>query len=168
MQRLTHAIDLISRAGMTISRLALVGLLLTTVYAVVTRYVFNSASVHALEISTYLLSIITWLSIAAILREDRHVRMDALRERLSPGFVRIAQWISTSAILAFASVLCWAGSVNVLTALERGYRTSSLLAFPLWIVYLLIPIGAGLLVLMALRMQLTPAGDHSGVETTKN
>lgn len=156
MHRLLRVVDSLAYLGMFLARLALVGLLVLTLYAVISRYVFNNASIHALELSTYLLSVIAWLSLAWILREDRHVRMDALRDSLSPMLRRIANVISLSAIVSFSAVLAWAGATSVLTALERGYRTSSLLAFPLWVVYLLVPIGAGLLALMALRILFKP------------
>lgn len=156
MHRLLRVVDSLAFVGMLLAKLALVSLLLLTLYAVVSRYVFNSASIHALELSTYLLSIIAWLSLAWILYEDRHVRMDALRDNLNPLLRRLANVISLSAIVSFATVLAWAGGTSVLTALERNYRTSSLLAFPLWIVYLLVPIGAILLALMALRILIKP------------
>ena len=154
--RLLQALDTLAYSGMFIARFALVALLVLSLYAVVSRYVFNSASVHALEFSTYLLSMIAWLSLAWILREDRHVRMDALRDNLPTWLKRIANTISLTAIVIFSTVLVWAGAMSVQTAIERGYRTSSLLAFPLWIVYLLVPIGAGLLALMALRIMFKP------------
>lgn len=162
MIRLLRVIDSLAYLGMFLSKSALVALLVLTLYAVVSRYVFNSASIHALEFSTYLLSMIAWLSLAWILREDRHVRMDALRDNLSPLFKRVANFISLSAIVCFALVLSWAGGMSVQTALVRGYRTSSLLAFPLWVVYLLVPIGALLLALMALRLLTKPINQSSG------
>ena len=66
-----------------------------------------------------------------------------------PGMLKkAADFVSKLAILVFCGVIIWAGSVNVITALERGYRSSSLLGFPMWVPYILIPVG-GVLLLMA-------------------
>ncbi|MBS3786124.1 MAG: TRAP transporter small permease, partial [Gammaproteobacteria bacterium] len=101
--RLLQALDTLAYSGMFIARFALAALLVLSLYAVVSRYVFNSASVHALEFSTYLLSMIAWLSLAWILREDRHVRMDALRDNLPTWLKRIANTISLTAIVIFST-----------------------------------------------------------------
>ncbi|MFI8750443.1 TRAP transporter small permease [Vreelandella lionensis] len=140
------------RGGIVIAELALVGLMLLTVYAVLARYVFRSPSIHALEVSQYLLLVISWMSIGWVLIVGRHVRMEALYNVLPRTLKLSANLISKLAIILFSGVLIWAGSVNVMTALEKGYRSSSLLSFPMWVPYLLIPLGGILLLLAALSI----------------
>lgn len=140
------------RSGIVIAELALVGLMLLTVYAVLARYVFRSPSIHALEVSQYLLLVISWMSIGWVLIVGRHVRMEALYNVLPRTLKLSANLISKLAIILFSGVLIWAGSVNVMTALEKGYRSSSLLSFPMWVPYLLIPLGGILLLLAALSI----------------
>jgi C4-dicarboxylate transporter, DctQ subunit len=142
--------DGINRVGVSLSDFALLSLLALTLYSVTARYVFRSPSIHALEISVYLLLIVAWGSIGWILRAERHVRMDALYVKLPRAARAVADLVSVLSILVFSGVLIWAGTVNALTAFNRGYRSSSLLAFPMWIPYLLIPLGGGLLLLVAL------------------
>jgi C4-dicarboxylate transporter, DctQ subunit len=138
----------VGKGGVLIAEIALVGLMLLTVYAVLTRYLFRSPSIHALEVSQYLLLVISWMSIGWVLIVGRHVRMEALYN-VMPGILKkAADLVSKLAILVFCGVIIWAGSVNVITALERGYRSSSLLGFPMWAPYTLIPVG-GILLLMA-------------------
>lgn len=163
---LTSVAGRINRAGITLSELALLSLMVLTVYSVIARYVFRSPSVHALEISVYLLLIVAWGSIGWILREERHVRMDALYVYLPRGARAAADLVSVLSILIFSGVLIWAGSVNVMSALDRGYRSSSLLAFPMWIPYLLIPIGACLLALIAICKLYDIGGRKHAGETT--
>lgn len=140
------------RAGIAIAELALVGLMLLTVYAVLARYVFRSPSIHALEVSQYLLLVISWMSIGWVLIVGRHVRMEALYNVLPRTLKLSANLISKLAIILFSGVLIWAGSINVMTALDKGYRSSSLLSFPMWVPYLLIPLGGILLLLAALSI----------------
>lgn len=138
----------VGKGGVVIAEFALVGLMLLTVYAVITRYAFRSPSIHALEISQYLLLIISWMSIGWVLISGRHIRMEALYNVLPQVLKKAADLINAIAIITFCGVIIWAGSVNVITAAERGYRSSSLLSFPMWAPYTLIPIG-GMLLLMA-------------------
>ena len=137
-----------SKGGVFIAEVALVGLMLLTVYAVMTRYAFRSPSVHALEISQYLLLVISWMSIGWVLVVGRHVRMEALYNILPQTLKSVADVISKLSVLIFCAVIIWSGSINVITAIEKGYRSSSLLSFPMWLPYTLIPLG-GLLLLLA-------------------
>lgn len=139
-----------NKMAILIAELALLLLMFMTVYAVVTRYVFRSPSIHAMELSTYLLLIIAWASIGWVHYEKRHVSMEALNVKLSGFWRRLSHGISQLTILIFCSVLVVSGSNIVLTAIARNYRSSTLLKFPLWGVYILIPIGGALLGLMAL------------------
>ena len=143
--------DGLNRIGVTVSELALVALLGLTVYAVIARYVFSSPSIYGLEVSVYLLLVIAWGSAGWVLKVDRHVSMEALYA-VSPRWAQqAAGLLSRLSVLAFCLVLAWAGSVNVISAFEHGYRSSSLLRFPMWIPYALIPIGATMIALMAMR-----------------
>lgn len=137
------------KLGVVIAEMALVGLMLLTVYAVMTRYLFRSPSIHALEVSQYLLLVISWMSVGWVLIVGRHVRMEALYNVLPGLLKRFSDILSGLSILVFCGVIIWAGSVNVLTALDKGYRSSSLLSFPMWMPYTLIPLG-GILLLMAM------------------
>jgi TRAP-type C4-dicarboxylate transport system permease small subunit len=144
----------LNRAGVFIAELALMALMLVTVYAVFTRYVLESPSVHALEVSQYLLLVTSWMSIGWVLIVGRHVRMEALYNILPDMMKKVADIIVWLAIFIFCGVLVWSGSVNVITAFERGYRSSSLLNFPKWIPFSLIPVGGVLLLLSGIYLLL--------------
>ena len=74
----------------------------------------------------------------------------------SPRGQRLATCISQLCILFFCLVLLWAGISVVETALARNYRSASMLRFPLWIAYGMIPLGGTLLGLATLRQLFIP------------
>lgn len=148
---LNSVVDNISRAGVVLSELALLALMVLTSYAVAARYIFMQPSIYSLEISLYLLLIIAWGSAGWVHKIDRHVGMVALKERLRGRWRAAADAISQVTILIFCGVLIWPGLINVIIAFERDYRSASLLSFPLWILFALIPICGTLLGLVALR-----------------
>ncbi|MGB3290624.1 MAG: TRAP transporter small permease [Burkholderiaceae bacterium] len=141
---------LLSRIAVHIAEVLLVVLMGITVYAVVARYLFNAPSLYAMEISTYVLVAITWLSIGWVHYENRHVSVEFAEAKLSGTAKKIAYWITQCTVLLFSLVLVWAGCNVVLTAIEKAYKSPSLLKVPLWIPYSFIPLGAALLALIAL------------------
>lgn len=146
-----------NRLGMLAAEAALVALVLITVYAVVARYVFNSPSANSMEVSVYLLLVATWGAVGWVHHADRHVCMEAVSARLTGCWKVASRVISQLSVLAFCAMLVWAGYASALEKLEKNYRSTSLLEFPLWMPYALIPIGGLLLVAMAV-LRLMRAG----------
>jgi TRAP-type C4-dicarboxylate transport system permease small subunit len=144
----------LNKAGVFVAELAVMALMIVTVYAVFTRYALENPSVHALEISQYLLLVASWMSIGWVLLVGRHVRMEALYNIFPNIMKKVADVIVSLAIFIFCGVIVWSGSVNVITAFERGYRSSSLLNFPMWIPYSLMPVGGVLLLLSGMYLLL--------------
>src|SRR5690606_20172605 len=151
MHWLGRITDRISRIGIVISEIALLALLVLTVYAVFSRYVLLRPSIHAFELSAYLLVVATWMAAGWVLTLDRHVSMEALSQRLSGRGRAISDIIAQATVLGFCLILVWVGTASVIGAFNHNYRSPSLLAFPLWAAYMLIPIGAGVLGLVALQ-----------------
>lgn len=172
MYRITQILgrvgDGASRIGIILAEVGLLALMLMTVYAVLARYVFLTPSVHAFEISGYLLVVVTWAAAGWVLKLDRHVSMEALNQRLSGRKQAVSDAVAHATVLVFCAVLVWTGMASVIEAWAHNYRSSSLLAFPLWAAYALIPIGAGVLGLtaihklnMAVRRIVTSGGSSS-------
>lgn len=147
LMRVPVALNLVA---ITVAEIALVALMLLTVYAVVARYVFRMPSIYAMEISTYLLLVVAWCAVGWTHHANRHISVEALVVTLSSKWQRVADIISQLTILIFCSVIFWSGSKIVITAIERNYRSASLLKFPLWVAYLTIPVGVLALALIVL------------------
>lgn len=152
-----------NRVGIAAAELGLLALMLLTVYAVIARYVFKSPSVHAIELSAYLLLVVTWASLGWVHHEDRHVCMEALNTRMTSGWKKFSRIVSQVTVLLFCAVLVVAGVVAAWTNYAQDYRSTSLLEFPLWIPFALAPLGGLLLALIALgRLFGAPTADQDG------
>lgn len=143
--------DIPNRLAVTIAELALLAMMVFTVYAVVARYVFRSPSMYAVEVSSYLMLVIAWCSVGYVYRVNRHVSMEALTSRLGGAAKNIADIIAQCAVIIFCAALIWSGGRISLTAFEKGYRSASLLKFPMWIAYALIVLGGVLLLVVAIQ-----------------
>ncbi len=134
-----------NRYAVIAAELALLLMMCLTVYSVIARYVFHRPSIHAVEVSIYLLLLMTWLSIGWTHLAGRHVSMEMLSTRLRGGAARVVEVFRQLIILLFCGVLIYSGFQVASTALTRNYRSTSLLSFPLWLAYGLIAVGALLL-----------------------
>ena len=67
----------------TITAIAMVLMILNVFYDVIARYFFRSGSIAMQEMEWHLFSVIILLGVAYTLKEDGHVRVDVLYDRLS-------------------------------------------------------------------------------------
>ena len=128
-----------------LSEIALLGLLLLVSHEVVVRYVFNSPTLFSVEISEYLLVFVAFISAGWVLKEDRHVQMHAFINLLPERSRLWADILTSFGVMIFCGILAWKGGQTTIMAYAGDYHSSSLLNFPLWIPYSIIPLGAFIL-----------------------
>jgi len=139
---ITKAIHRVTWMAEILAEIGLVGLFLLVLHEVIVRYVFDAPTLFSVELSEYLLILVAFMSIGWVLKEDRHVAVSFVMDRM-PEKVRLGMKLLTSVLtMAFLAIIVWQGSRTVLTAFRGNYHSSSLLEFPMWIPYLLIPLGA--------------------------
>lgn len=139
---LRAAVDRLAHGLQVLSEIALVVLLGLVAHEVFVRYVLSSPTQYSVEFSEYLLVLGPFASLAYVLRRDRHVRV-LLAVNIMPPRLRLGcDAIGNLLLAVFCAILLWYGADMAWTALVGDDRSSSLIAFPLWIPYSFIPIGA--------------------------
>jgi TRAP-type C4-dicarboxylate transport system permease small subunit len=152
---LSRIADRLSRTFELISETALVALLLLVAHEVFLRYVLNAPTQYSVEFSEYLLVLLSFFSIAYVLQRDRHVRVTFVRKLLPPRARALADMLTYLLLIGYSGVLIYYGGEMSVTAFLGDDRSSSLVSFPLFIPYALIPLGA-----LALALQsAVKAGD---------
>lgn len=144
---LPNWIRVINRAGLYLAQATLVLLMLIISYAVFARYVLHSPSVHAVEISSYLLALLIWSAVGWAHVEGGHVSLEHFTKRTGGVMKTLSIWATELSIMIFCVTLAYAGVKSTLNAMDKDYRSASLLDFPQWPLLLLIPLGATLLCL---------------------
>ena len=130
--------------------LCLIVLCIIVMYEVVARYVFDAPTIWVQEVAVYLLIAATFVGLAPTQHAGEHIRIDVLTRRL-PGRARHRLEIVTLLCIAvFAAVAGWGGWELAQQSLRFGRRSPTLLAVPVWIPQLLLPIGMALLAVGAL------------------
>ncbi len=118
---------------------------------VVMRYFFGSRIKGTIEVMGYCLLFITFLGSAWALRDDAHISMDLVINRLSPRTQILLNIITCviSAITCF--VIAWYGVKVTWESFEAGYREIAELRTPQFLIFFIIPVGSFLLFIQFLR-----------------
>jgi C4-dicarboxylate transporter DctQ subunit len=141
MNGLLRGINKLSWLGETLAEIGTCVLAVVVIWGVVLTYVFKSSDIFSVEMSEYLLVFICFVSIPYILREGRHVRVDALVELLSPKSRWRVELIASILAMGFCVLVVWKAAGVTLLNYQRGFRSASLVSLPLWIPYLIITLG---------------------------
>ena len=111
------------------------------------RFVLNASTYWQTEAVVYLVVAATLIGLPYVQRLRGHVNVDLLPLALGPR-PRFALALLTSGLsIAIVSVMLWHGYEYWHFAWERGWRSDTIWAVRLWIPYLALPLGFGLLLL---------------------
>lgn len=131
--------------------LILVFIMLAVSLEVVLRYFFNHPLVWVTEVTECLLLYITFLGAAWLLREEGHVKVDVIVNRLKPNKTAFFG-ILTSMIGAFVSIILTVfGFKLTWHYFQRGMYTPTAMEIPVSIIIVIIPIGSLMLFVQFLR-----------------
>ncbi len=119
-------------------------------YDVVMRYVFNSPTIWATELSEFLLVFITFIGIAELQKRKSNINMDYFFNKFSPRIRKYVAIINSLFLLIFSAIVTTEAYMLITAAYKYNYRTNTLLSIPLVIPYSLVMIGMFLLLLQAI------------------
>jgi len=142
-----QGVEKLSRFGAILGECVLILLLLLVFHEVVVRYIFNKPTLYSVEISEYLLIFLAFIAAGWVLQEDKHVRMQSLTNLLPLKMQHVLACITSGIVFVFCAILVWQGTKSALMAYRGGYHSSSLLNTPMWLPYLIIPLGSVILAL---------------------
>ncbi len=118
-------------------------------FMVFARFFLTTSGGWAVEISEYLMVPIALLPASWILKQNGHVALDVVYDRLAPRAQRVMNLIATIFSAVVVSVLAASAVRAVRQAYERNLVLVGFVDMPRYVVFL--PIAIGLL-LMALRL----------------
>jgi len=119
-------------------------------YDVVMRYIFNSPTIWALEMSEYMLVFLTFIGAAEMQRQKANIKMNYLYVKFPPGMRRFVDLFTSLLMIIFSFLLLRASIKMTLTAYKYGSESNSLLGTPLFIPYSTVAIGMFLLLLQGI------------------
>lgn len=145
MQSYIRFVALISRlCGVTSALMVLVSVLVVC-QMVFVRYVLEASSIWQTEFVTYLLLAATLVGSPYVLLTRGHVNVDLLPIYLGHRSRLVLAFIAAALSLAFCLIMTWSGYHMWLEAWEGDWLSETIWGVRLWIPYLAIPVGFGVL-----------------------
>lgn len=123
--------------------------LMVLFYGVVLRYGFQLPTTWQDEVARILLVWGILIGASATLRNNNHIRMDLLYNILPEKVKKYVDIFANIVILSFFIFLLTSGMELVNQKLVTGQ--ASLNGYPLWIIYLILPISATLLIIRTIE-----------------
>ncbi|MFG1495679.1 TRAP transporter small permease [Saccharospirillum sp. HFRX-1] len=134
-------IDLaISKIEAVILALGVILMAVNTCVNVIARFVFSEGLFFTGEINRILIIMITFAGIGYAARHGRHIRMSAIYDLLPHKGRKVVMIIISLFTAAVMFFLCYFAMIYILDTFERG-RVLPALQFPIWIIYVWVPIG---------------------------
>lgn len=127
----------------------LLPILFSTIYEVVARYFFNSPTIWAMELNTYLFCAYCLLGGGYTLLRGGHVSIDILFEHFSSRTKGIFNCLTSIFTFMFCIVILKYGWDMASMAIKFNETSGSILDWPMAPVMLMVPLGALLLFLQA-------------------
>lgn len=144
--------------------LIMVSLALITFGNVVVRYFTSASFAWTEEISVFLMVVLTMVAGSAAFARHRHVRIELLADRGSPGWQRFAARFGTAMVILLFGMMTVLGSLMVWDEFEFG-ETSPGIGVPQWWYTIWLPVFSALITLRAMglyirqsRQPASPAG----------
>ena len=151
MKRLLDIFDRTLNVMTFLAGMLLVFIMLSVFMEVILRSFFNRPQIWVTEVTECLLLYITFLGAAWLLREEGHVKVDVILNRLKPKAVALLGIIS-SLIGLFVSVALTIYGLGVTwNYFQRGIYTPTALEIPVFAILAIIPIGSLMLFIQFIR-----------------
>ncbi|MBU9712558.1 TRAP transporter small permease [Evansella tamaricis] len=119
-------------------------------YGALMRYVFSDPKAWVMEISTYSIVWGVLLGVPIAWRNNQHIRIDILYDKLSGSKQRLMDIFSNGVCVIFCIAFTYYGLQLVIERYPSG-MTSMDVGIPMWIVYLVLPISGFLFLLRSVE-----------------
>lgn len=124
--------------------------ILVICHMVFVRAVLGQSSIWQTEFVTYSLVAATFLGAPYILLTRGHVSVDVVPLMVGPGTRRVLSLVGSVITLAFCGVFLYGALPWWIEAWSNGHTSPSIWAPRMWIPYLAVPVGLGLLCLQVI------------------
>ena len=150
LSRFIRFVSWVSRACGVFASLLVGGAIVVVCQMVVMRYFLQASTIWQTEFVVFSLVGATFIGCPYVLLRRGHVNVDLLPHYLGQRGRLALALVASAGGLLFSLVLAWTGFELFHEALVNGWTTETIWKLPLWIPYLAIPLGIGLMALQYL------------------
>ena len=157
-------IHLLSKICGIISTALIASAVLVTTQMVIVRYVFKMSTVWQTEYVIFSLAAATFIGAPYVLMKKGHVNVDLIPYYLNQKGKNFLAIVSAILALLFLAVLFYSSVELTNHAWVKNIKTPTIWNFPMWKVYIFLPIGMGIMVLQYLADILSIIYKYENVE----
>jgi C4-dicarboxylate transporter DctQ subunit len=151
MKKLMALFDHVVNGMIFLAGLILVFIMLSVCLEVILRYFLNRPQVWVTEVTEVLLLYITFLGTTWLLRQEGHVKVDILLNRLKPRMLALLGIFSSAIGILVSITLTVSGFQLTWDYVQRGIYTPTAMEIPVWIIIVIIPVGSLMLLVQFIR-----------------
>ena len=157
IRRVSLALARYEAVLLALGAVCLFAMMLLVFVDVTMRYLFNSPLGFSYDlISLYLMVGVFFFALSDTLRHDEHVRVDILYLRFSHPMRALADRISYGASGLFFAVVLWTGVLRAIDSTAKGEVMATIVPWPMWLAYWIVPVGTAPIVLLCLLRFIRP------------
>ncbi|GGJ73525.1 TRAP transporter small permease [Virgibacillus salexigens] len=143
MKQLHHIFEKIERIFVILSQTALVIMMILIAADAASRYVFGQSIIGIYEFTErYLMIAVIFLSMSYVAKLDGHIKLDVLIDRLPASVTEIFNTLFQLLGAAFIFAIGYQGMVMTYEAWSNQVVSTGLIAWPVWLSYIWVPVGA--------------------------
>ncbi|MFC2008094.1 TRAP transporter small permease [Chloroflexota bacterium] len=113
-------------------------------YDVILRYGFNNPTEWTTDISEYMMVSLPLLTAAYLLQQEGHVSLGIIVDRLNPRNRMMLGFVTSIVGLLACIAVTWQSAEFTWDLFRDGIRVMRPLALPKWTVWVVLPVGSGL------------------------
>ena len=147
-----------------ISTVLIASAVLVTTQMVIVRYAFKMSTVWQTEYVIFSLAAATFIGAPYVLMKKGHVNVDLIPYYLNQKGKNILAIVAAILALTFLLVLFYSSVQLTNHAWVKNIKTPTIWNFPMWKVYIFLPIGMGIMVLQYLAEILSIIYKYENVE----
>jgi C4-dicarboxylate transporter DctQ subunit len=151
MKKLMALFDHVVNGMIFLAGLILVFIMLSVCLEVILRYFLNRPQVWVTEVTEVLLLYITFLGTTWLLRQEGHVKVDILLNRLKPRMLALLGIFSSAIGILVSITLTVSGFQLTWDYVQRGIYTPTAMEIPVSIIIVIIPVGSLMLLVQFIR-----------------
>jgi C4-dicarboxylate transporter, DctQ subunit len=144
-QRVDRLVAAVAHGLSAVGVVCVVAMMVLTTADVIARYVFNSPTMWADEMASYLLIAIVFLGLGQNIRTNGHIRIDVITNLASPRVNLVLEVFAYAVGIVFSIVLIRGAWTRFDNFWIRNVLSDSPLMTPLWVA--MVPVVAGAVVL---------------------
>jgi TRAP-type transport system small permease protein len=131
---------------------------------VILRTFFSTSTLISDEFSAYFFIGLLYFGASYALSKQRHITINIVTSRISDRLRRIFFRFTTILTLPVCVLICWRGWELVATTIKHGTLAASVVATPLYLPMMIVPLGLSVLALQALAevLKLFVPSDEQG------